>query len=59
MIEHGEAVVKTHVAIRQFQVVNSAAGEFRFDKILQVITPESETAAQRKRQVQFLEQFVA
>ena len=59
MVEHNEAVVKANAAIGQFEVIHRAPRKFRFDKILQIVTPVAETAAERKRQINFLEQFVA
>ncbi len=59
MVEHNEAVVKSDVAIGQFQIVDGAAREFRLGEILQVVAPETKAAAQRKRQVNFVQQFKA
>ena len=59
MVEHDEAVVKTGVAIGQFEVVDGAAREFRLGEIFQIVTPVTEAAAERKRQVNFIQQFAA
>src|ERR1051325_10506566 len=59
MVEHNEAVVKPGAAIGQFEVAHRSPGKFRFNKILQIVTPISETTAQRKRQGDFVEDFVA
>ena len=59
MVEHDEAVVKAGVAIGQFEVVDGAAREFRLGEIFQVVAPAAETAAERKRQVNFIQQFAA
>ena len=59
MVKHHQAVVKTHVAIGQFQVVDGAAREFRFDEIFQLVSPAAETAAERERQVNFVQQLAA
>ena len=56
-VEHNQAVVKTDVAIGQFKVVDGAAREFWFDDIFQVVTPATEAAAQRERQVNFIQQL--
>src|SRR5205807_1951572 len=58
-VEHDQAVVEANVAIRQLQIVCSSTRQLRLDKILQIIAPIAETAAERKRQVQFFQQFVA
>src|ERR1043165_8697430 len=59
MIENHEAVVKTHVAIGQFQIVYGAARELRLDEILEVITPIAKAAAEREREINLIEQLVA
>ena len=59
MIEHDQAVVKTDVAVGQFEIVDGAAREFRLGEIFQVVTPITETAAERKRQINFVQQFEA
>jgi len=59
MIEGDEAVVKTDVAIWEFEVIDGAARQARLDEILEIVTPIAKAAAQRKRQVDFLQQFVA
>ena len=59
MIEHHQAVVKTRVAIGQFQIIDGPARQLRLHEILQIIAPIAEAAAQRKRQVNFIQQFVA
>src|SRR6185503_3660856 len=59
MVEHNEAVVKANVAIGKFEVVCRPARESRFDKILQPVTPAAETATEGKRQIDFVEQFIA
>ena len=59
MVEHDEAVVKANVAIGQFEIVEGAAREFRLGEILQVITPETKTATERKWQVNFVQQLEA
>ena len=59
MIEDHEAVVKAHVAIRQFEIVHRPAREFRLGEILQVVTPVAEAAPKRERQINLVEQFVA
>jgi len=59
MIERDEAVVESDVAIGKLEIIDSAAGEARLDEIFEFISPITETAAKRKRQVQFVEQFVA
>src|SRR5579884_518720 len=58
MIENHEAVVKTDMAIGKFKVVDRAARQARLDKIFQVVTPITKTAAERERQIHFVEQFV-
>ncbi len=59
MVEDHQAVIEAHVTIRQFEIIGGAPGQSRLDEVLQVITPITEAAPQRKRQVQFIEQFVA
>ena len=59
MVEDDEAVVKTDVAIGQFQIVDRAARQFRLGEIFQVVAPVAERAAERKRQINFIEQFEA
>ena len=59
MIEHDQAVVKTNVAIGQFEVVDGAAREFRLGEIFQVVAPIAKTAAERKWQVDFIQQLAA
>src|SRR5437762_7913332 len=59
MVKHNEAVVKANVAIGKFEVVHRPARKFRFDKIFQIVTPVAETAAERKRQIDFVEHFIA
>ena len=59
MVEDDEAVVETDVAVGQFQIVDGAAREFGFGEIFQVVTPAAKRAAERKRQVNFIEQFKA
>src|SRR5258706_13969107 len=58
MVERHEAVMETGLAIGQLKVIDGAARQARLDKIFQVISPKTKTAAQRKREVQFIEQFV-
>ncbi len=57
MVEDDEAVVKTGVAVGQFQIIHRAAREFWLGKIFQVVAPVTKRAAERKRQVNFVEQF--
>ena len=59
MIENGEAVVKADVAIGQFQIVDGAAQQFRLGEVFQVVAPETKAAAQRKWQINFVQQFKA
>ena len=59
MIEDDQAVVKTDVAVGQFQIIDGAAREFWFGEIFQVVTPVAKRAAERKRQVNFVQQFKA
>ena len=59
MIENHKAVVKADVAIGQFQIVDGAAREFRLGEIFQVVAPETKATAERKRQVNFVQQFKA
>src|ERR1035437_748979 len=59
MVEHDKTVVKAGVAIGQFEVVDGTAREFRLDEILQIITPVAEATAERERQINLVEQFVA
>ena len=59
MVEHNQAVVKADVAIGQFEVVDGAAREFRLGEIFQIVAPVTKTAAERKRQVNFIQQFIA
>src|SRR5712671_537714 len=58
MIEDDEAVVEADGAIRQFEIVDGAARELWFDKILQVVAPVAEAAAERERQIRFVEHLV-
>jgi len=57
MVENEETVVKTNGAIRQFQIIDGPARKFGFGEIFQVVAPETEAAAQRKRQVNFIQNF--
>ncbi len=57
MVENHQTVVKTDVAIGQFQIVDGAARQFRLGEIFQIVTPVTEAAAQRKRQVNLVQQF--
>src|ERR1039458_7097049 len=59
MVKDDQAVVETNVAVGQFQIVDGAARKFRLGEILQVVAPVTERAAERKRQVNFVEQFKA
>ena len=59
MVEHDETVVKAGVAIGQFEVVDRAARELGLGEIFQVVAPATEAAAQRKRQVNLVQQFAA
>ena len=59
MVEDDEAVVKADVAVGQFQIVDGAAGEFWLSEIFQVVAPVTKCAAERKRQINFVEQFKA
>ena len=58
MVKDHQAVIKPDVAIRQFQVVDRAARQLRFDKILEVVAPIAKAAAERKGQVRLIQQFV-
>ena len=57
MIKDDEAVVETDVAVGQFQIADGSAREFRLGEVFQVVAPETEAAAERKRQVNFVENF--
>jgi hypothetical protein len=57
MVKHHQAVVEADVAVGQFQVVDGAAREFRLGEIFQIVAPVTEAAAERKRQVNFVQQF--
>ena len=57
MIKHHQAVIKADVAIGQFEVIDGAAREFRLGEIFQIVTPVTETAAERKRQVNLIQQL--
>ena len=59
MIEHDQAVVKADVAVGQFEIVDGTAREFRLGEIFQVVAPVTEAAAERKRQINFVQQFEA
>ena len=59
MVENDKAVVKAGVAIGQFQIVHGAAREFRLGEIFQVVAPIAKTAAERKWQVDFIQQLAA
>ena len=59
MIENNQAVIKADLTVRQFQIIRGVAFEARFNKVLQIVSPVTKTAAERKRQIQFLEQLVA
>src|ERR1051326_2162256 len=59
MIKNDQGIIKSNMAVWQFQVVERAPGQFRFDEVLQIIAPITETSAQWKRQIQLLEQFIA
>src|SRR6266849_9416609 len=58
MIEDHQAVVETDVALGQFKIIDRPADQPRLDKVLQIVSPVAEAAAERKWPVQFLEQFV-
>ena len=57
MVEHNKTVVKAGMAVGQFKIVDGVAREFRLGEIFKIITPITETAAERKRQVDFIKQF--
>ena len=57
MVEDDEAVIEAHMAIGQFQVIHGAAVKFWLDETLQVVTPITKRATQRKRQVDFVQDF--
>jgi hypothetical protein len=59
MIENDETVVEADMAVGQFEIVDGAAREFGFNEVFQVVAPITETAAERKREVEFFEQFAA
>ena len=59
MIENNQAIVKANLTISQFQVIHCAAGEPGLDEVFKVIAPITKTAAQRKGQIHFVEQFKA
>src|ERR1051326_7570767 len=58
MIESDQAIVKPDVTIGQFEVINRVMLRKSFDKILQFITPIAKTAAQRKGEVQLIQEFI-
>src|SRR5882757_3925612 len=59
MVEDDEAVVEADVAVGQFQVVDGAARQFGFGEIFQVVAPVAKRAAERKGQVDLIQQFTA
>ncbi len=59
MVERDQAVVKPRMAIRQLQIIHSPTRQPRLDKILQLIAPIPKTTPQRKRQIDFVQQFIA
>ena len=59
MIKDHQAVVKTNMAIGQFQIVHRPARQFRLGEIFQVVAPVTERAAERKRRINFVQQFIA
>src|SRR5260370_26623160 len=58
MVERPQAVMEPGLAVGQLNIVDGAAWQARLDEILQVISPKTKTAAQREREVQFIEQFI-
>ena len=59
MIEDDEAVVKSDVAVGQFQIVDGAAREFRFGEIFQVVAPVTKAPPSGNGRVNFVQQFIA
>jgi len=59
MVEDHETVVETHETIGQFKVVHRSARKFRFNEVFQIVAPIAETAAERERKIDLVEQFVA
>ena len=57
MIENGKAVIKADAAVGQLEVVDGTTREFGFGEVFQVVAPETEAAAERKRQVNFVQNF--
>ncbi len=51
MIEDHQTVVNTDVAIGQLEVVDGAARQFWFGKILQFVAPIAKPAAEGKRAI--------
>ena len=59
MVENHETIVEADVAVRNFEVIRGPAGELWLDEILQIIAPITEATAERKWQIQFIEQLVS
>ena len=59
MIENEDRAVEADPGIGQLEIVDGAASEFRFDEIFEVVAPKSETTAERKGMIHFVEEFVA
>src|SRR3954470_8035395 len=59
MVEDDEAVVKAHVKDGEFEVVDGVLREAGFDELLEIVAPIAEAAAERKWEVELVEEFVA
>ena len=59
VVEHDEAVVKADAALRQLKVVAGGQRQVRLGELFQLVAEVAEAAAERKRQVDLLQQFIA
>ena len=59
MIEHDQARVESEMAVGKLEVVDGAAGQARFDEILQVVSPVAEATAEREGHIHLVEQLEA
>ena len=59
MIEDNQAGIEPETTIGKFKIIDGPAAEFGLDKIPKVVAPVAKTAAKRKGQIDFVEQFIA
>src|SRR5580704_3784422 len=59
MIESRQAVVESHVAIREFEIVERAPRDARLHKFFQIVAQITKTTPERKWEIDFVQQFIS